>query len=269
MNDPLELASYHRPQGWLGRETKYFSTVSSTNDLVKRHAELGVEEGLVVLAEEQTAGRGRGKRRWFAPPGTSLLMSLLFRPREPFGFHALRTTMLVGVALVESVRQVANVPVMLKWPNDLIFESEDDWKKVAGMLSEVGGARPDFLIVGIGLNVNISEKHLLTLAPRAASLRSISGHPVHRATLLDAFLERTEQLYERLYTGWDPYLRWRELLAWMGCAVEVSTPTDVVQGMAVDVAEDGALILQTSEGERRHFPVGDVSLREVAGLTAG
>ncbi len=177
--------------------------------------------------------------------------------------------MLVGVALVESVRQVANVPVNLKWPNDLIFRGEGDWKKVAGMLSEVGGAGPDFLIVGIGLNVNIGEKRLVNLAPRAASLRSISGHPVHRATLLDVFLERAEQLHERLYTGWDPYVRWREHLAWMGCAVEVNTPTDVVQGTAVDVAEDGALILQTSEGERRHFPVGDVSLREVRSLTAG
>ncbi|MGC9399178.1 MAG: biotin--[acetyl-CoA-carboxylase] ligase [Anaerolineae bacterium] len=254
------LASYRRGQGWLGRDLRYIPTLPSTNDHLLQLAEAGAEAGLVVLAEAQTAGRGRGDRRWFAPPGTALLMSMLFRPQEPFGYHALRTTMVVGLALLESVQSVTGLPVTLKWPNDLILE-EDGWWKLAGMLSEVGGAGSDFLVVGVGLNVNVTQAQLTTLAPRAMSLMARLGRPVDRVALLDAFLERTEELCGCLEGGWDPLPAWRERLAWLGQAVEVRTPTEVVRGVAETVDDKGALVLRTLQGGQRCFSAGDVSLR--------
>jgi BirA family transcriptional regulator, biotin operon repressor / biotin---[acetyl-CoA-carboxylase] ligase len=259
-----QLASYRRPQGWLGHDVRYFLKVTSTHDVIRELVEQEAEEGLVVLAEEQTAGRGRKTRRWVAPPNTSLLVSLLFRPQTPFAYRAPRITMLCGLGLLETVRDITGVPVMLKWPNDLIVERDGDWKKVAGMLSEVGGADADFLLVGVGLNVNIAGEQLSDLAPRATSLMAEAGHLVDREALLSSFLERTECLCERFRSGWDPLPAWRDWLAWMGRSVKVTTPTETVWGIAEDIADDGALIVREFSGGRRHFSVGDVSLRRSA-----
>jgi BirA family biotin operon repressor/biotin-[acetyl-CoA-carboxylase] ligase len=263
LDDPRSLASYQRTDGWLARESRYFTTVTSTNDVVTELAEEGAEEGLLVLSEEQTAGRGRKNRRWLAPPRTCLLLSLLFRPQQPFTYRAPRLTMLCGLSLMETVQEITEVPVMLKWPNDLIVDRAGDWKKVAGMLSEIGGTNSGFLVVGVGLNVNIAKEHLAALAPRATSLMAELGQPVDRVTLLDTFLQRTERLCDRLRSGWDPLPSWRDQLAWMGYPVVVSTPVEDFYGIAEDIADDGALILRGATGERRHFSVGDVSLRQV------
>ena len=148
-----------------------------------------------MLAEEQIAGRGRLDRRWHAPAGQCLLMSLLFRPGEPFAHRAARITMLCGLALAEAAAKVAGIEVQLKWPNDLIVAREDGaWRKIAGMLSEIGGAaqQPDLLVVGLGLNVNVPSAALAKLAPNAGSLRAEIGHPVDRVAILDDFLKRLE-----------------------------------------------------------------------------
>ena len=167
----MALQCYHR-EGWLGADFRYMQRVTSTNDLVLDAGQQGAPEGLVIVAEEQTAGRGRLARRWNAPPGTCLLMSLLFRPPEPFAYYAGRIPMLCGLALVEAVRHVAGLSVALKWPNDLIIaHSDDTWHKVAGMLSEIGMQNnvPAFVVIGIGLNVNVPRALLPDLAPDAAS----------------------------------------------------------------------------------------------------
>jgi BirA family biotin operon repressor/biotin-[acetyl-CoA-carboxylase] ligase len=253
------LRGYHR-EGW---DISYRPSVGSTNDLALNAGRQGAPEGLVVVAEEQTAGRGRLGRRWLAPPETCLLMSLLFRPPEPFARYAARTTMLCGLALSMAIGEVAAVPATLKWPNDLIVEGEGPWRKVAGMLSEIGleGEAPSCVVVGIGLNVNVAPADLPHLAPNATSLLAESGHPVDRVALLDAFLQHVERFYAQLRRGWDPLPLWREHLAWLGCAVEVHTPTEVVTGVAEDVDGEGALQLRLPDGSRRSLPVGDISLR--------
>lgn len=229
--------------------------------MLRELAEHGAPEGTVVLAEAQTAGRGRLGRRWVATPGSSLLFSLLFRPPEPFLHYASRVTMVCGLALREAVAEVAGLQPALKWPNDLIVERHAGWGKLAGILSEIGAVEPAFLMVGIGLNVNVSQEQLPFLAPNATSLLAELGHPVDRVALLDAFLRRAEALYARLCVGWEPLSQWREALAWLGCSVLASSPTGEVRGVAVDVTEDGALVLRQEDGARVHFPVGDVSLR--------
>lgn len=246
--------------GW---DIRYFARIASTNDWLLAAGRGGAAERLIALADAQTAGRGRLDRRWVAPPGTCLLMSLLFRPPAPFAYHAPRTTMLCGLALADAISAVTGVDAQLKWPNDLIVTRGQTWRKVAGMLSEVGSTTgaPPFLVVGIGLNVNVPPATLPALDPNAASLLAACGHPVDRVALLDAFLQHIEARYAGLRAGDDPLPLWRQRLAWMGQPVQVQTPSGRVAGVAEGVDDDGALVLRLSDGTQQHFPAGDVSLR--------
>lgn len=258
-----QLQTYHR-DGWIGGAIDYHERVGSTNDLALAAGEAGAPAGLLVLAEEQIAGRGRLDRRWHAPAGQCLLMSLLFRPGDPFAQRASRITMMCGLSLAEAATQVAGIEVHLKWPNDLIITREDGaWRKIAGMLSEIGGAAqsPDLLVVGLGLNVNVPAAALANLAPNAGSLQAEIGHPVDRVALLDDFLTRLEAAYARWDSGWDPLRAWEARLAWIGQRVSVHTPGAVHTGVAIGVDEEGALLLRQPDGVCRAFPVGDVSLR--------
>jgi len=258
-----EFSHYRRSDGWLGRRFIYLERTTSTNEVLRRLAEEGAVEGMVILADEQTTGHGRLSRRWEAPPSTSLLFSLLFHPPEPFAYQASRTTMLCGLALCQAVALGAGLTTSLKWPNDLIIERAGDWRKLAGMLSEIGmaGGQPAFLIVGIGLNVNIPVEGLSQLSPNATSLLAEIGHDVGRVALLDTFLQQTEVLVERLRAGWDPLAQWRAALAWRGRTVRVQLPAEALTGVAEDVDAEGSLVLRLPDGSRRCFPVGDVSLR--------
>ncbi len=137
----------------LGRPYIYFARIGSTNDEARRRADAGAAEGLLLVADEQTAGRGRLDRRWWAPPGSSLLMSLLLRPDLPLA-RAGQLTMCLGLSAVEGINRVTGLTPRLKWPNDLAL----DGLKLGGMLSEVKstGDRLEYAVLGLGLNVNLS-----------------------------------------------------------------------------------------------------------------
>jgi BirA family transcriptional regulator, biotin operon repressor / biotin---[acetyl-CoA-carboxylase] ligase len=266
--DP-RLAHYQREEGVLGRLVRYMPCVSSTNDLLLEMGTHGAPEGFLILAESQSEGRGRLGRRWASWPGTSLLMSLLFRPphastAERFAFSALRVTMICAVALLEATQDVAGVRTALKWPNDLIVMAQDGgWRKVGGMLSEIGaqGQRLDFIVVGIGLNVNIPASRLASLSPRATSLGVEARQCVDRVALLDRFLVYTDGYYRRFRSGWDPYPVWLSHLAWLGQQVWVQTTNEVFRGIVEGVDRGGALRLRLPDGGMRHFTAGDVTLR--------
>ena len=254
----MSLRDYRR-EGW---DIRYFERVDSTNTALLDMGRQGAAEGLVYIADEQTAGRGRLNRLWSAPPGTCLLVSLLFRPPEPFTYHAPRLTMLCGLAMAEAAENVSGVAVQIKWPNDLILTGEGAWRKVAGMLSEIGSNAdgPPFLVIGIGLNVNVPPELLPGLAPNATSLLLEGGQPVQRTALLDAFLARVEAYRAMVRSGTDVLSLWRQRLAWMGCSIHLHTPTGHVTGVAEDVDETGALWVRLPDGNRQSFSVGDVSL---------
>lgn len=254
-----ELHDFQR-EGW---DIRYFERVTSTNTLALEAGRQGAPEGLVFIADEQTAGRGRLERRWIAPPGTCLLFSVLFRPGEPFTERAPRLTMLCGMALADAVNTVTGLTPQLKWPNDLIITRAGVWRKVAGMLSEIESASDGalFLVVGIGLNVNVPAAVLPTLAPNATSLLVESGRVIERVALLDAFLQRVEAYRAAWRAGEDPAPLWRHRLAWLGEVVQIHTPTEMASGIAEDVDADGALVLRLADGRQQRFTVGDVSLR--------
>ncbi len=259
----VSLAGYHRREGWLGREVLHFEAIGSTNDVALERGAAGAAEGLLVLAERQSAGRGRLGRRWEAPPGSSLLMTLLFRPPHPFAETAPQAVMACSLALREAIAEVCGLEVALKWPNDLIVVEGRRWRKLAGLLSEIGmeGGEATFLVVGIGLNVNVPPEVLPHLAPQATSLLAETGRRVSRAALLDAFLLRAEARYEAVKAGARLSREWESALAWMGEPVILHTPTGEVEGIAAGVEADGSLRLRLPDGRERTFLVGDVSLR--------
>ena len=246
--------------GTMWRKVVYLPTTGSTNDVAKELAAQGALEGTVVVADEQTAGRGRMKRRWLAPPGTCLLCSILFRPTLP-PTQAQRLTMLCSLAAADAIKKVAGLWVALKWPNDLIVKSQN-WHKLAGVLTETGilGERLEFVVVGIGINVNVEPEALPSLAQDATSILAETGRHVDRVALLAALLAGVEQRYEALRAGESPHQEWAARLATLGRPVQATTCAGVLTGMAESVDGDGALLLRMPDGTLHRLVAGDVTL---------
>ncbi|HIQ02625.1 MAG TPA: biotin--[acetyl-CoA-carboxylase] ligase [Anaerolineales bacterium] len=244
-----------------GRNLVVLPRTGSTNDVVKEMAGEGAPEGTVVVAEEQTAGRGRLGRRWLAPPSTCLLFSVLFRPNLPCP-QIPRLTMLCSLAAADAIREVAGLEVGLKWPNDLIVASGSGWQKLAGVLTETGvvGERVAFAVVGVGINVNVSLETLPALAPDATSILAETGREVDRATLLATILAGVEARYEGLRAGESPHAEWAARLTTLGQRVTAMTSGGPVTGMAEGVDEDGTLLLRTPDGALHRLLAGDVTL---------
>jgi BirA family biotin operon repressor/biotin-[acetyl-CoA-carboxylase] ligase len=242
-----------------GHPVHLFEQIGSTNDEARRLAEGGAAEGLVVIAEEQLAGRGRAGRRWYTPPGTNLAFSLVLRPDVP-PVLAPRLTMLASVAVCEAVEQVAGLPARLKWPNDVLVGG----KKAGGILleSSLAGDRMDYAVLGIGLNVAQAPPAELVDFP-ATALDAEAGRTVDRLGLLRAILERLDAQYGALTsTDQDALLAaWRKRLVWIGEMVVARTPEGEVQGRAAGTDAYGALLVGLDSGETARVLAGEVRLR--------
>lgn len=236
--------------------------IDSTNRALLERARAGEAEGIVLVAEHQTAGRGRLGRTWEAPPGVSLLVSVLLRPSLPLERVHL-VTVAAGLAAAEACDEVAGVLPSLKWPNDLVIDDAAGTRKLAGLLAEsvVDGGRMTALVVGMGLNVNWPVEQL---PEGATSLDNLAGHEVDRMRLLEVWLERLDARYRALPDD-DGLADFRERCATLGRPVRVETAAGPVEGEAVDVTADGHLVVDTGDG-RQTFAVGDVvHLRTVQG----
>ncbi len=242
----------------------HLPSTTSTNDVARDLAARGAPEGTVVIADYQTAGRGRLGRRWLAPPGTSLLCSLVFRP--PLGLeplpHPTDLTMLCALAAANAVEKTAGLPVSLKWPNDLVVVREESWRKLGGLLAETGvsGDRLEFIVVGVGINVNVPAETLPELAPDATSILAETGRETDRDLLLDQFLNEVASRHERWRAGERPWAEWAARLATLGRAVRVVTAEGERHGIAEAVDEEGTLLLRTPDGAFHRIRVGDVLL---------
>jgi BirA family biotin operon repressor/biotin-[acetyl-CoA-carboxylase] ligase len=250
-----------------GRRLIALPSTGSTNDVAKDLAAKGTPEGTVVVADEQTAGRGRMGRRWLAPPRTCLLCSIIFRPDLP-PIQVQWLTMLCALAAADAVKEVAGLQVWLKWPNDIVVKSPipspqpQHWRKLAGVLTETGvrGERLEFVVVGLGVNVNVPQEVLSTLAPDATSILAEVGQPVDRIALLAKLLTEVERRYETLRAGGSPYREWVARLATLGQSVVATTSAGILVGVAESVDEIGALLLRTPDGVLHRFLSGDVTL---------
>ncbi|MGB4804044.1 MAG: biotin--[acetyl-CoA-carboxylase] ligase [Anaerolineae bacterium] len=259
------------PTRRLGHPLRYLPIVPSTQPLVHIAAQQGAGDGFVLLTDAQTAGKGRLGRVWQAPSGSSLLLSMLFRPAFSAPQGALgapqgalgapqgpRLTMCVGLGAAAAVEEVTGLPVQLKWPNDLLLHG----KKLAGVLTEtqLEGDRIAYAVVGLGLNVNLALPADHELAPTAISLSQALGQPVSRLALLQALLRHIEDHYARLQAGHSPYAAWAQRMAYYGQTVQVTLPDTTLTGTVAGVNPDGALLVQDAAGLTHTVWAGDVLL---------
>jgi BirA family transcriptional regulator, biotin operon repressor / biotin---[acetyl-CoA-carboxylase] ligase len=233
----------------------YFSEVPSTNDLAGRLAARGAEEGTVVVAEAQSAGRGRLGRSWFSPPGAGLYVSLILRPADspadrpgqpPTGTARVPSliTLTAGVAVAEALRKSAGVPVQIKWPNDLVLGV----RKLGGILTEAAGdgVAQGHAVVGIGINLRTTA-YPSEIADRATSIESELGRPVDRGVVLAEILAGFAARYADLSGGRiDAILaRWRDLApSSRGARVAWTGPEGHQEGTTAGIDDDGALLIR-------------------------
>ncbi len=244
----------------LGRDFRYLAETDSTNTRAMVQARQGAPEGCLVLADSQSAGRGRLGRRWISPAGSSLLFSLVLRPPLPLS-AAPQITLMLSVALCRALRQSCGLPAEIKWPNDVLVRG----RKVCGILVEMEGQpdRLDFLVAGVGLNVFQREADFpAELRDAASSLRREGGEDLSRPALLRAILEETERAYDQLLQkGFQPILgEWQRLSAMTGRQVRVQTRGGQMEGMALGLDPDGALQLRLDNGVIERLLAGDVTL---------
>lgn len=244
----------------LGRAIRCFEAVESTMDATAERARVGDPEGLVVVAETQTVGRGRRGRVWHSPTGLNLYFSVLLRPRlAPHEIGPI--TLVAGVALARAVVDVCGLAPRIKWPNDLYIGG----RKLAGILTELSAEmdRVHHVVVGVGLNVNSSRADFTPeVAGQATSLALESGAgPYERARVLATFLNHLEPAYDRFVAaGLEPFLPEIEAAsAVRGRRVSVDLGHRRVDGIAGSVGADGALAVELGDGERIELHSGEIT----------
>lgn len=246
----------------VGRAVRFLPSVGSTNDVLKDAARAGAAEGLVIVADEQVAGRGRRGRRWSAPAGTSLLVSILLRPSWLPARDGFLLTILAAVAAAEAL-ETSGVTIDLKWPNDLQIGG----RKLGGILveTEIVDSRLSWAIIGCGININWNLNTIPELAASATSLSTERGHTIPRRPPLQALLTHLDQRYAALRRGARSALfaAWRGRLCTLGQAIRAETPQGTILGLAVDVTPQGALVIRDDQGQQHVVTAGDVSIRAI------
>lgn len=237
------------------RPYRYFERIGSTQDAALSWAQAGAPEGAVVIANEQTAGRGRYDREWLAAPGTALLMSLITRPAIP-PESLPRVTLMGAVALAQVLEEFGLKPG-IKWPNDVQLGG----RKVAGILAEAVWSGDVLGAVVLGLGINVRQGALAEDQARAFQATTIEvalGREVSRAEVLSRLLARLDDWRARLL---DPALldMWRSHSVTLGRDVTVSSGEETWTGVAEAVDEQGALLLRLEDGHYHRILAGDVT----------
>jgi BirA family transcriptional regulator, biotin operon repressor / biotin---[acetyl-CoA-carboxylase] ligase len=247
---------------------QHLDVVGSTNDIVRGWLAEGTPEICLAVADSQTAGRGRDGRTWTAPSGAALLLSLGFRPTRIEPEHVWRLAAVVSLAMVEAAEAVGPVPtgvIRLKWPNDLVVESDSGVRKLGGVLGESDGLGTDDprAVIGIGVNGDWDPSGFPgELAGSMTSLREVARRRIDRAELLDAFLGRLEVAIDALRKGQFDAAGWTERQVTTGRDVDLIAPdgtTTTVRATGVD-PHTGALLVEDRPvlvGEIRHVRLAD------------
>jgi len=238
----------------------YHEVIPSTNTLAKELAAHGAAEGTLVLADEQTRGRGRSDKVWLSPAGTNLSFSIVLRPHvrvsQTFVF-----TMGLALAASDAVKKTTGLRPLIKWPNDLYVEG----KKMAGILTEFSVRKKEVesVILGLGLNINWSPREDESMHYPATSVFAETGKKASRMELLVEILKSYEKDYRKVLAGRIDgiYKRWNELSMIKGKEVTVDLGHKTVRGTATDIDEEGALVIIKSDGRVEKIQNGEVSIR--------
>lgn len=241
-------------------QTRHFRQTDSTNLRAKELAAQGAPEGTLVVAEQQMHGKGRRQRSWFSPRQQGIYASLILRPAIA-PTEAPRMTLLAAVAVADTLLALTPLPVKIKWPNDILVRN----RKIAGILTEVstGMDAVDYMVVGLGLNVNIAADDFPeAIRPEATSILVETGVPFSRSLLLRRYLENFEYYYDIVHAqGFDPVLRrWKALTEMLGRRVRVDMMGRQQVGKVTDLDRDGFLIIRDENDRSYRIFSGDVTL---------
>ena len=264
-----EIRRFLPPTEVVGRKLVCLTEVNSTNTRAKELAMAGEPEGLVVVADCQTAGRGRMGRSFQSPPGKGVYLTVLLRPQLP-PERMMSVTAMAGVAVCGAVEAVCGLSPGLKWPNDPVLNS----RKLCGILTEMSleaeTGSLQYLVVGIGVNVlHMPEDFSPEVAAIATSLAAELGKPVSRPALAAALIARLDHLRTALVSGhteayWEEY---RSRCVNLGKRVRLLSPTGEECGQAIDVDQDFGLVVRKDDGTVTTVRSGEVSVRGLYGYT--
>lgn len=258
------LRTYAR--GKLGREVIFYESLDSTNDTAMGLASGGAAHGTVVLADEQRKGRGRLGRRWASPQGRNIYMSIILRPGMRPREAAL-ITLMAAVSAATAIREKTGLGAGIKWPNDLIAGG----RKLGGILTEVR-SDPDRVlhaVVGVGINVNMAQSDFPhSIRGSATSVFMETGKRHRRTPIVAALLGCLEGELERFTKeGRGPLLEeWRRLSSTLGKTVRVDAGDEEITGVALDIDDEGRLVLKAGDGLRR-ISSGDLTMLREQGAS--
>ena len=243
---------------WAGKTVHFARETDSTNLWIKRLAKEGAPEGTLALAEFQSAGRGRLGRSWEVPEGTSVMMSILLRPKfEPQ--YAPMLTLVMGMAVAKAVKSLG-FDVSIKWPNDVVVSH----KKICGILTEMGvrDGKIDYAVIGVGINVNIRE-FPEEMADKATSLYLESGRKFDRSQIPGLVMEAFEEYYEKFAATCDLSglkEEYESILANYNQPVRVLAK-EPYEGVARGITDGGELLVEKTDGTIVAVSAGEVSVR--------
>jgi len=240
---------------FVGRRILYYTSTSSTMDVARAEADADAVEGTVVLAEEQTAGRGRFGRAWVSPAGKNVYVTIILRPTVE---RLRQLGIITPIAVCLAIEETVSLQPQVKWPNDVLLSG----RKVCGILieTEFSGGDPRYALIGPGINVNFDIDPASEIAGIATSIKQELGAEASRESLLAAFLNHIEALY----TAPDPravHEAWKSRLETLGRDITLTFRDEAFTGQAEDVDDAGNLILRLPDGSLRTFEAGEVSLR--------
>ena len=247
---------------WMGKTIHHFYTLDSTNAKAYQLALDGAEEGEVVISESQEMGRGRLGRQWFSPPFLNLYLSVILRP-DISPHHASLITLMAAVAVADAVRKFSGLIPLIKWPNDVLLRD----RKVAGLLNEIDSEtdRIHFVILGIGVNLNVDERAFSSeILDVATSLKIETGQTVSRKAFLQSLLRELEAWYSIFLEEGNAVIlnAWRDRAQISGRKISVTSFGERIVGTGIDVDSDGALLLKMDDGKRRRVVAGDVQYKK-------
>lgn len=242
--------------GFIGRKAIYYPVITSTMDAARQEARRGTVGGTVIIAGEQTSGRGRMKRNWQSPRGNVALSIILYPSVSALPFLVI----IAALAVSRSIESITGLNTAIKWPNDVLLSG----KKVGGILieNEVKKDRVSYAIVGIGVNVEVSPQGIKNSAVPATSLRDEIGGNILRTNLIRHILRNFEEMYLALPDTAVIMREWRSRLQTLGRNIVVDFNGEKLEGIAESVDDTGALQVRGADGGLTTVVAGDVSLRE-------
>ena len=265
----------------LGQKIYHFKEIGSTNDFAIELARKGIGEGAIVIAEIQTKGKGRLGREWSSPFG-GLWISIILEPKI-LPTQAPRMTVIAALGIAKTIKKLYHLDAFIKWPNDVLIQSKVQslprgsrvpsgreakskvFKKVCGILTEMGAEQDtvNYVVIGIGANLNIDiKKFPKEFRKNTTSLEKELGHRINRAEFTRRMLEEIENFYLLIKKrGFAPILKeWKKISTTLGRRVKAVSGRRIIEGKAIDIDSDGALIILTKKGKQEKILAGDVTL---------